>query len=510
MLFINKLKNQIKKLNLKEKSFDTATKAKAKACEVITKAKAKVKGFDIKKVPTIIKTNVKYWVPATTAVLVIGFVTATTFFTFALKVEVDNTVVGYVTNELQYTSAVNQIEQQVTEETGETFVFDKTPVFSYTLVSKSAVGEDKVINNIEEIAKSDLEKGYSFEIDNNQAMFITNKDEVLELLNSMLLKAIDPLEDAKVSFSSQFKFTEDTFNKEKLVTLEELKNNLYLVNDSTVYTVLAFDTASSIANQKGISVTNLAEYNKDVDLTNLVVGQTLKLTPAKYQLNISKEKIVKSEEKVAFTTTEVKSNDLVEGSSKLITAGVDGVNEITAKALFINGILQSQEVIETKAIKPAVNAEVAIGVKPNKYPVTFTTSANTSSLVSASVGKYSWPVPGKYNISSPYGARWGSFHPAIDIPAPTGTPTIATDSGTIIKAGRTAGGLGISIEIQHDNGTISRYGHLSSVSVTAGQRVTKGAVIGAVGSTGNSTGAHLHFELIINGSTTNPEPMLVK
>ena len=125
----------------------------------------------------------------------------------------------------------------------------------------------------------------------------------------------------------------------------------------------------------------------------------------------------------------------------------------------------------------------------------------------------SWPVPGHSRISSPYGYRihpifnTKKMHTGIDIPAPTGTPAVSIDQGKVIFSG-TKGGYGKTIMIQHDDGKVTLYAHNSELIVSVGQRVQKGQVVSKIGSTGNSTGPHLHFEVRINGKHVNPVPYI--
>ena len=126
-------------------------------------------------------------------------------------------------------------------------------------------------------------------------------------------------------------------------------------------------------------------------------------------------------------------------------------------------------------------------------------------------GSFSWPVTG--TITSPFGWRsnpfGGSpeFHQGLDIAAPTGTTVAAAAGGTVIMA-QWYGGYGNYILIDHGGGYSTGYGHLSAIYVSSGQTVTRGQAIGAVGSTGQSTGPHLHFEVRINGKPVDPAPRL--
>lgn len=126
-------------------------------------------------------------------------------------------------------------------------------------------------------------------------------------------------------------------------------------------------------------------------------------------------------------------------------------------------------------------------------------------------GSFSWPVTG--TITSPFGWRsnpfGGSpeFHQGLDIAAPSGTTVTAAAGGTVIMA-QWYGGYGNYVLIDHGGGYSTGYGHLSAIYVSQGQNVSRGQAIGAVGSTGQSTGPHLHFEVRINGKPVDPAPRL--
>ena len=122
-------------------------------------------------------------------------------------------------------------------------------------------------------------------------------------------------------------------------------------------------------------------------------------------------------------------------------------------------------------------------------------------------GKHTWPVPGKKSISSNYGWRncpfhGREFHSGIDIPASTGTKVVASDGGKVVMASYN-NGFGKCVIINHGGGLYTLYGHLSSILVKKGANVSKKQQIGKVGSTGNSTGPHLHFEVRKGGNSSS-------
>ena len=126
-------------------------------------------------------------------------------------------------------------------------------------------------------------------------------------------------------------------------------------------------------------------------------------------------------------------------------------------------------------------------------------------------GPWLWPIVGYWTISSDYGGRadpvtgeGGVFHDGVDIPAPRGTPVLATQDGTVIQVINSSSGYGNLIRLQHSNGVVSFYGHLTDIGVRMGQYVHRGEVIGWIGNTGKSTGPHLHFGMAQNGQSVNP------
>jgi murein DD-endopeptidase MepM/ murein hydrolase activator NlpD len=157
---------------------------------------------------------------------------------------------------------------------------------------------------------------------------------------------------------------------------------------------------------------------------------------------------------------------------------------------------------KTRAFKPAPigqaysNQTGSEGESKDYEDKTPTTTGTTT------IG-FSWPAAGK--LTSRYGRRWGRMHKGIDIAGPIGTPINAAADGTVIAAGWNSGGYGNLVEIKHNDGTTTRYGHNSRLSVAVGQTVRQGQQLAEMGSTGHSTGSHLHFEIRPSGgNAVNP------
>jgi murein DD-endopeptidase MepM/ murein hydrolase activator NlpD len=124
------------------------------------------------------------------------------------------------------------------------------------------------------------------------------------------------------------------------------------------------------------------------------------------------------------------------------------------------------------------------------------------------------PVQAAVTMMSVFGVRTDPFnhhaamHPGIDLSGPYGTAIYATADGTVLRAGWNSGGYGNLVEVDHGRGITTRYGHMSAILVSAGQHVTRGQQIGRMGSTGRSTGNHLHYEVRIDGRAVNPIPFM--
>jgi murein DD-endopeptidase MepM/ murein hydrolase activator NlpD len=153
---------------------------------------------------------------------------------------------------------------------------------------------------------------------------------------------------------------------------------------------------------------------------------------------------------------------------------------------------QQDELAEMESLQ-AVSATLTAKIQAAQAADTGGGSVSSSGLI--------WPVNGP--VTSPFGTRWGRMHEGIDIGVPMGTAIHAAGSGTVIYAGW-MGGYGNLTVIDHGNGLATAYGHQSGIAVGTGQTVSQGQVIGYVGSTGHSTGPHLHFEVRVNGVPVDP------
>ena len=204
-------------------------------------------------------------------------------------------------------------------------------------------------------------------------------------------------------------------------------------------------------------------------------------------------------EKIDYDVKRVKTKKLYEGKTKVQRKGQYGSKVITERGTYINGKIVNSIIYKEEVTKKPVNEIIKIGTKKRI-------------VKGVATGEFVWPMPSSHYITSGYGHRFGpyfgnEFHMGYDIAGSYGANVVAADGGTVVKASYHPS-YGNEIVIDHGNGLQTRYAHNSSLNVHVGQRVIRGETIAFCGSTGDSTGNHLHFEVLKNGSHTNPAPYL--
>lgn len=244
------------------------------------------------------------------------------------------------------------------------------------------------------------------------------------------------------------------------------------------YTVATGDTLSEIAAKYNTDVTSIMTLNSLTRSSSLKIGQTLRILTTK------------------GIVYQVKSGDSI--SRLAIVYGVSADEIIKANQLASADKLKLGQELIIPGAKAATVATTSRG--DISRPSTTKSTTSTTSKPSTSSG-YLWPVRGP--ITSGFGSRWGSIHTGVDIGVSTGTPVKASRAGTVIQAGWN-GGYGYSVTISHGGGVTTLYGHNSKLLVKVGDKVSAGQVIARSGSTGRSTGPHVHFEVRINGKAINP------
>lgn len=217
----------------------------------------------------------------------------------------------------------------------------------------------------------------------------------------------------------------------------------------------------------------------------------------------------KTEDEKIDYDREYKADDtLYTGQTRVETEGRDGEKEVRKKIVMENGKTVKEAILEENIVKEPEDEIILTGTRDigGADGASSGTDEGVSRDTSATYSPLMMPVDDVY-VSSGFGTRWGRLHRGVDLALAQGSPIYAADSGTVYFAGD-GGGYGNLVKVDHGNGMQTYYAHCSSLLVTSGQKVSRGEKIALTGSTGNSTGPHLHFEVIINGKCIDPAGML--
>lgn len=343
-------------------------------------------------------------------------------------------------------------------------------------------------------------KAYQFVVDGEKWFTVaaTEKEAVEQILREyqeQYLKNIDEnAQIKKVGFVQHVFLAEVEVKPEEIDPFEIVEEMIYAVEEEALeIEIKKGDNFWNLARKYKLTVNDLIILNPDINPEKIYPGDKLLVKPMNPVLDVVVELENTVVEPIPFKVRYRKDNRLYTHQQKILRSGVEGEKEVLYHITLLNGYQNSLNVLEEKVLKEPVDALVQVG---------------TRKTVSRG-GRINFGVVHGTRISSYYGYRIHPitgkrrFHEGIDIAAPHGNPVYAYTDGVVVEAGWN-GGYGNNIVIDHGGGLKTRYAHLSRIYVRVGQRVRVEEKIGAVGSTGNSTGPHLHFEVIKNGRTTNP------
>ena len=240
--------------------------------------------------------------------------------------------------------------------------------------------------------------------------------------------------------------------------------------------------------------------DSDITLINEIKKERADIEAHKQKLEADRAKLVELEKSALAKQAEIEQkkaerNVVLQKAQNDRATAMQAIEELNASSAQVSAMLKERQAARAAAAAAAAAAAQSSGGQ-----------GATDNWVQGT-GQLGWPVSGE--ITSPYGYRvhpiWGTtiYHSGIDIGVDEGTPVHAADGGVVVWSGW-MGGYGYAVVIDHGNGLSTLYGHNSELAVDEGQSVAKGQVISYAGSTGNSTGPHVHFEVRVNGDPVDP------
>lgn len=440
--------------------------------------------------------------PAVSCALLFGIVSYANSMTYALRLSVNGDFMGYVTDESVFTDAEKIVHQRITYLDSSTEMFSFESSYEVEMVGYgSTLTKYQLADKMLASVDAEITFAYGMYIGGSFYGALESKDRVEQTLDD-LLDVYREGGDEVVEFESDITYepglylTDSIVSEDSIIRLITSKNNV-----AAYYTVVSGDSPLGVIDKLGMSEEELARLNPDFSMDmSMMIGDKLLITQEEPFLAVTVTRTETYEVNTDFDTEYVDDPTHYQGSSTITQDGVKGVDRVTAKVSYINGIETRRKVISRTTLSEPVTQIVALGTK--KVP----TGVHANIPSNMPVGQMLWPVGGSdggqiSEMMYGYGGYYG--HGGIDIVAPYGTPIYAAENGTVILA-QWYYGYGNCVMIQHDSGIVTVYGHASYLHVYVGQRVTMGDLIADVGSTGQSTGNHCHFEVRVNGVQVNP------
>lgn len=409
---------------------------------------------------------------------------------FVYAVSLDGTVLGAVPSETQAREAVERLavlapggsdlSQQVT--------IQRVPV-SDRLLELSA---EELADRLRAAANRQV-PAVAIQVAGQSVVFVTDRETAQSVVDSIeadYRQSLANEADVKqVTIKEQIALVDAMAPAEDIRTAEEAKRILVRGTDKLrIYTVQRGDTLWRIAEVNGMSPDDLGKANPDVKPTALQPGQQLNLIVAEPFVHLESQEEVTVIENIPFSVETRQDPDRYPWQSEYLVQGVYGKRQVTYAVSRENG-----KVVERNPVKEELLSE----------PKGAVFLQGTKLAPKLGSGQFVLPIAGA-RLTSGFGWRGREFHLGLDLAAPKGTAIVAADDGTVVEAGWD-GGYGYAVRIDHGEGKlVTLYGHLSSIAVKQGQTVKKGDVIGYEGSTGRSTGPHLHFEIWRDGKAVDP------
>lgn len=408
--------------------------------------------------------------------------------------------IGNVKNKEVFEEIRRELMQKHKDKQGCDIEFaQKIEVMPVRALGEKVDTKEKIIAKLDKMLSVRI-KAACVQIDDNKVAVLKNKEEADKLLKEVkdYYISLVPGEPKKVEVEEKVKISEEYVNPFEVMDKEAAKELIIKGTPAKdIYELKEGDSLWTIARAHDMSVKDLLRANPQLKSEDdkLLIGDKLNLTVAKPLLNVKVCTRVKFKAPIPFETETQKDNKLLKGKQEVKTPGKEGIKEIVADAVYSNGVKQSQTTINENKIKDPVNKVVAQGTATRSNYYAYAPVASRGS------GRFVWPVSGR--ISSPFGRRGRGYHSGIDIAGSYGSTVRASNAG-VVKFVGWSGGYGQLVIIDHGGGISTYYAHLSSMSVSPGQNVSRGQRIGKTGTTGRATGPHLHFEVRVGGTPRNP------
>ena len=436
-----------------------------------------------------------YLAPVCAAILL--FVTFQYFsaLEYGLSFESNGKNLAYITSESVYNEAEQIIRSRSSSETAD--IGNIAPQFSIVPISSLELTEAEDLANI--ILKNSgqsVYEGYGLYIDGEFVGSTDESDSLLSLLDEYREQFRQEGDtESKLQFKQNVSLVDGVYPTSSIMANSEFRLLLNSeVEGEKYHTVSAGESPSLIADMYDLYMSELKAMNPVLEENpNIYVGQDLVVSKSVSYLNVTSTRREVYTEETPYPTNKTYSDKYYNTYAKTTKAGVPGEQLVTALVTYEDGVPVSRQVLEAVVTKEPVAREMVVGTKNPIYSV-----GNSSGTSKGFI----WPTIGGHVSCRIWGYKG---HTGVDIAGcGYGSNIYASAAGQVVKVKWGNTGYGYHVIINHGDGIQTLYAHMSNIYVKQGQYVNQGDIIGAMGSTGNSTGTHLHFEIRINGQYVDP------
>ena len=407
------------------------------------------------------------------------------------EVYIGEEIVGAVRIEEDALSLAETLRGELSDKYGHNIVFSDDIILKEARVTNKKLTDEAELKKNMSSSIDILVEGYALIINGEKVGVLNTQRDVDFILEQIKAPYLQKLEEADIK---EINILEDIEVSKSQVELREMSNQADLINfikngseEIKTHVVEVGESFWTIAKIYGTTMEELELANPEIEPTRMKPGDEVKLVLPTSKITVEIVRELEYTERLDYEVKVELNDNMFNTQQTTKVEGAYGESFVRANEISHNGIVFNREIIEEKIVKEPVDKVVVRGTK--EPPRTMATGA--------------FLMPTRGRLTSPFGTRWGSFHRGIDLANSQGTAILAADGGRVVFSGY-QGSYGYMIEIDHENGFRTRYAHCSRLLVGVGDRVYKGQTIAHMGSTGRSTGSHLHFEVIRNGSHQNP------
>lgn len=430
-------------------------------------------------------TAFNYILPIVAAAFLIGVIRYGSGLEYGICVEYNGKEIGIISAEADFDNAAREVQQRIAY-SDEDEQIDFSPEFSLKIISDSEkiISSAQLANEMLAVSNHELTEAFGIYIDGEFIGAVKDKEPVEDTLTNILLNyKVDGIV-RDVSFKNKIEYTDGIYLTDSvmdeqaaidLLTSKKQRNSTYVAK--------AGDSPAVICQKYNMTAEDFKRLNPKVEDT-CTEGQIVTVVENESYLPIQYIREMDTLSFLDYETIEVETSSLNVGTTAVLVKGERGEKQSSIEITYIDGIERARKVVSSKVTKEPVVEQIGIG--------TYTAKPSSSSTVLTGNGQFGWPVDGGY-ISDPFISDRN--HKGLDIAAPGGTDIYAAADGVVVSAGFNSGGYGFFVMIDHLDGYQTVYGHCSALFVVEGQTVTRGQLIAAVGTTGDSNGNHCHFEV---------------